>query len=132
MSPTILFLCPHAAAKSVIAAADFQQLAERYGLDVQAHAAGTEPDEKVSSVVVELLRAEGLDVSAHQPRRVTAEALAAAHYIVSMGCNVSALETSKATLIRWDDLPAVSAQPQAARAAIRARVESLVYALRAA
>lgn len=132
MKRTVLFLCPHAAAKSVIAVAVFQQLAESYGLDMQAIAAGTEPDEQVSPVAVELLRAAGQDVSRHQPRRVTAEELLTAERVISMGCDLSAMLVSEIPLICWDDVPAVSAQPQAAYAEIRARVERLVYELRAA
>ncbi len=132
MNGTVLFLCPHAAAKSVIAAADFQALVAQVGLDLRAVAAGTEPDDRVSPVVVQLLRAEGTDVSSHQPRHVTAEELASAVRIVSMGCDLTGVVSPDAPIIRWDDVPAVSADPQAARAAIRARVEKLVYELRAA
>jgi len=125
MSRTVLFLCPHNAAKSVIAVAYFQQLAQQRGLDVRADSAGTEPSAQVSPTVVQLLSAEGFDVSAQQPRHVTIADLQSAWRIVSMGCDVTQLPTDKA-ITRWDDLPAVSEQPLAARDAIRARVEQFV------
>ncbi len=44
MPRTVLFLCPHNAAKSVIAAALFAREAARRGLAIHADSAGTEPD----------------------------------------------------------------------------------------
>lgn len=128
MSRTVLFLCPHNAAKSVIAVAYFQALAAERGLDWRADSAGTEPSPEVSPTVVQLLSAEGFDVGAQHPRHVTAEDLRSACRIVSMGCDVKQLATDKA-ITRWDNLPAVSEEPDAARAAIRARVEGLVAEL---
>ena len=86
MTTTILFLCPHHAAKSVIAAAYFNRLAQQYGLPATADSAGTDPAEIVSPAVVDLLRTEGIDVSGHQPRQVTQADQAQAQRIVSMGC----------------------------------------------
>jgi len=62
MRRTIVFLCPHNAAKSVLAAAYCQHLSAQCGLEVQVTSAGTEPDAAASPDVVALLRAEGLDV----------------------------------------------------------------------
>ena len=41
---TVLFVCEHGAAKSVIAAAYFNQLASEKNLDVRAIERGTNPD----------------------------------------------------------------------------------------
>ena len=49
---TILFLCPHNAAKSVIAAAYFDQLAAGRGLLYRGDSSGTDPDERPSLAVV--------------------------------------------------------------------------------
>ena len=73
MRYTMLFLCPHNAAKSVLAAAYCQHLAAQCGLEVRVTSAGTEPDAAASPEVVALLRAEGLDVAHHRPRHVTRE-----------------------------------------------------------
>ena len=62
---TVLFLCPHNAAKSVIAAAYWNRVAAARGLDIAADSAGTEPSPAVSPAVVEALAAEGLDVAGH-------------------------------------------------------------------
>ena len=67
MTNTILFLCPHHAAKSVIAQAYFNRLAQQHDLPFVADSAGTEPDVQISPQVAEMLLAEGMDVHDHQP-----------------------------------------------------------------
>ncbi len=82
MTTTVLFLCPHHAAKSVIAAAYFNRLAQQRGLPVRADSAGTDPADVVSPVVMDLLRRESIDVSDHQPRQVTQTDLTQAQRII--------------------------------------------------
>lgn len=123
---TILFLCAHNAAKSVIAAAYCQRLAAQRGLDVRAASAGTEPDPEVSPHVATALRAEGIDVSDYRPRRVTAEDISAAWHVVSLGCDLGALDQASSALERWDDVPAPSGNVAAACGAIRGRVQVLL------
>src|SRR5919106_666654 len=48
---TVLFVCPHGAAKSVMAAAYFGRLAAERGLAFRAECAGTEPEEAVMPLV---------------------------------------------------------------------------------
>src|SRR5215471_2456904 len=86
MKNTILFLCPHHAAKSVVAEAYFNRLARQYDLPVRGDSAGTEPDKVVAPAVVDMLRQENIDVSGRQPRLVTEADLAQAQRIISMGC----------------------------------------------
>jgi arsenate reductase len=126
---TVLFLCPHAAAKSVFAAAFFDRLAAERGLAARADAAGTEPDPATNPAVVAALAAEGIDVGGHRPRRVTAEELAAAWRVVSLGCDVDGIAPVDLVTERWDDVPPVSADLPTAREAIRWRVAALVEAL---
>ena len=129
MRPTILFLCPHNAAKSVLAAAYCQQLAKQRGLEVQITSAGAEPDAAVSPNIVALLRAEGLDVAHHTPRRVTQEEFGAAFRVISLGCDIRHLAAPGTQVDHWDDVPAPSQQLARAREIIAAHVERLVEAL---
>ena len=126
MKPTILFLCPHSATKSVLAAAYCQRLAAEYGLDLEASFAGTEPDEQIAPAVANLLQAEGIDVSHYSPRLVTREALAAAWRVISLGCEVSHLVPPETSLESWNDIPPPSQALPEARELIYARVEQLV------
>ncbi len=129
MSTKVLFLCPHGAAKSVMAKAYFNQFARQQGLTVAADAAGTEPDAVVAPIVVEMLNREGLDVSQHQPRHVTAEDLKSAQRIISMGCSPEELGVSTERIEQWNDIPPVSQNPDSARTIIRDHVEQLVTEL---
>jgi protein-tyrosine-phosphatase len=130
MHYTILFLCPHNAAKSVLAAAYCQHLLAQYGLEVQVISAGTEPDATASPEVVALLHAEGLDVAQHRPRSVTREELGAAFRVISLGCDVSHLAPSSTLVEHWDDVPSPSQHLARARDAIYTHVEQLVEELK--
>ncbi|CAA9281500.1 MAG: hypothetical protein AVDCRST_MAG26-3406 [uncultured Chloroflexia bacterium] len=132
MSQRIVFLCPHNAAKSVIAAAYFQDLADRQGLSLHATSAGTEPSTAVAPAVVEVLRRDGLDVAGYQPRRVTQEELGTAARVVSLGCDLHDFTLATVPVEHWDEVPPPSKDLGAACAAIRARVERLVSELQTA
>jgi len=129
MQQTILFLCPHNAAKSVMAAAYCERLAAQYGLDLQISSAGTEPDSAVLPAVATLLRGEGFEVTGYAPRRVSREELATASRVISLGCDVSELAPPGVTVEHWDDVPSPSTQLLAARDRIYAHVERLVNVL---
>lgn len=115
---TVLFMCPHGAAKSVLAAAYFRKMTAERGVDWHIEFAGTEPDEDLSANVVALLRAEGLAVPDERPHRVTAEELARADWIVSMGCDLSGLEVGETAVLQWDDVTPPSEGVVAAKAMI--------------
>jgi arsenate reductase len=123
---TILFLCPHNAAKSVIAAAYCERLAAAHGLTLRATSAGTDPDPGVSPGVAAALLAEGIDVRAHRPRRVTAEALVSASRVVALGCDLGDIAPPGLVVEPWDDVPSPSADLTRACAVIAARVKRLV------
>jgi arsenate reductase (thioredoxin) len=132
MSQRIVFLCPHGAAKSVMAAAYCQRLAKQWGIPLQITSAGTEPDAEVAPAIVALLRAEGIDVSDQRPWRVTAEELMAASRIISMGCDLGDLSGPAMTIEHWDDVPSPSQDLQGARDRIRDHVEQLIARLKQA
>ena len=130
MSNQIVFLCPHGAAKSVLAAAYCRRLADQWSIPLHATSAGTEPDAEVAPPVVTLLHAEGIDVADQRPHRVTSEELATADRIISLGCDLGDLARPGMAIERWDDVPSPSQNLLAARDCIRAHVEQLVQAMR--
>ena len=132
MSQMVVFMCPHNSAKSVIAAAYFQDLADRQGLSWHAISAGTEPSSAVAPAVVEVLRREGIDVAGYQPRRVTQEELGTAARVVSLGCDLRDFPLDTVPVEHWDDVPPPSKDLGAACAVILARVERLVMDLQVA
>ncbi len=82
-TPTVLFLCPHNALRSVIAAALLNQLAEGRARGISA---GTEPDERVNERTVAVLREVGIELADEQPGAVTREQVRQADRVVSLGC----------------------------------------------
>jgi len=125
--PRVLFVCLHGAAKSVVGAAHFRRLAAARCLDVDAVAAGTEPDAELTPAAVKGLAGDGLAAAPRRPRPVTPYDLAAASRVVTFGCDVT--PAAGQPVDRWDDVPAVSADYGAARDRILANVERLVESL---
>ncbi len=124
-SRTVVFVCLHGAAKTVIAGAYLNRLSAQRGLDVRATAAGIEPEPEIPLNVREGLLRENVDVRGDRPRRVTAEELAAAWRVVSFGCDLSHLVPPGCAVERWDDVPLVSDGFDAAQDAIATRVRRL-------
>jgi arsenate reductase (thioredoxin) len=75
---TVVFVCQHGAAKSVLAAALLERLAADHGLPLRALARGTEPEPQVALAVAAGLLEQSIDVRAWRPRLVTREDLAEA------------------------------------------------------
>jgi len=125
--PVVLFVCEHGAAKSVIAAAHLRRLAAERGVPLDARAAGLAPDAEFPPHVVAGLLADGLEVPRGRPHALVDDDLAAAGYVVSLGCDLGA--PSPPAAARWDDLPHVSDGYGAARDAIVARVSELLIRL---
>jgi arsenate reductase (thioredoxin) len=122
-------MCPHGAAKSVLASAYFERLAKERGLNVRVVSAGTEPDRQVAPAVASHLSKNGYPVPATEPKRVTAEDMAAADIVISIGCDLSGLPQPRGTVVKWDDVPALSDGFSTADARIRERVNHLIEEL---
>jgi protein-tyrosine-phosphatase len=125
-SRSVLFVCLHGAAKSVLAAADLHRLAAERGIDVSADSAGTEPDPEIAPGVVAALRAEGVDLGGRRPRPVSPADTARADRVVTFGCDLGDAMPAAVPVERWDDVPAVSENLPAARAAIRRHLDRLL------
>ncbi len=124
--PHVLFVCLHGAAKSVLAAADFERMAKERGLPVAAESAGTQPDPEIAPSVLAALEAEGVDMAGQTPRLLTRELAAGATRVVAFGCGLGAAAPDGARIEQWEDVPAVSAGLPAARAVIRHHLERLL------
>ena len=127
-APTVLFMCPHGAAKSVMASAYFQKLANERGLNVRVDSAGTEPDPQLSKGVVAHLEKNGYVIPIAKPRAATGADMRGADVVVSMGCDLSKLPPPKGVVRNWR-VPDFSADFNAAEQAIRLQVTQLVEEL---
>ncbi|MEM7333276.1 MAG: hypothetical protein AAF490_14395 [Chloroflexota bacterium] len=128
----VLFLCPHAAAKSVIAMTYFQDLANKADLNVTASNAGTEPDPAINPKVDQLLRSEGFNLSDFKPKHLEEGQLAAADIVVSIGCIEKEAVPTGTQFLDWSDVPMLSDDFQGSRNKILAHAKDLVTRLKEA
>jgi protein-tyrosine-phosphatase len=124
----VVFVCLHGAAKSVVGAAHFRRLAALRELDVDAVAAGTQPDPELTPAAVKGLAGDGLTPAPTRPRPVTLYDLSAATRVISFGCDVA--PEGGRPVEQWD-VPAVSDGYARARSSIVEKVERLVGELAA-
>lgn len=130
-APTVLFMCPHGAAKSLMASAYFQKLAKERGLNVRVDSAGTEPDAQLSKGVVAHLEKNGYAIPIEKPRATTAADMRSADVVISMGCDLRKLPAPRGVLKNWN-VPDFSADFNVAEQSIRDQVTKLVDDLMAA
>ena len=122
----VLFLCPHGAAKSVLASTYFKELAAQRGLRVVVDFAGTEPDPAIAPVVANHLKQHGYPVPARAPRLVTDADVHAADIVISLGCDLARVPGTAGKDVRQWEVPGPGEHLDESAAAIRARVIELV------
>jgi arsenate reductase (thioredoxin) len=123
--PTILFVCEHGAAKSILAAAFFNTLARENDLRLTAIARGTHPDSDLSSKTVAGLLADGLTPAETIPRILTREEIESAQRVVSF-CELPDEYRHNAAIEYWDGVPPVSEGYEKSRDAIVSKLKDLV------
>ena len=129
MTATILFVCEHGAAKSVVAAAHFNRQAAARGLPFHAISRGTDPDPCVHPAAVAGLAADGLRPGSEPALLASAELASAARVVAFSPLPPAHAQPGRAVEV-WS-VPAVSEGYEAARAAIVDRVARLVNELAA-
>jgi protein-tyrosine-phosphatase len=104
-SPSIVFVCEHGAAKSVIATAYFNKLAAERGLPYRATFRGTSPQDELSVRAVAGLKEDGIPVPSGKPAAISDGDLANATHIFAIGCTLpdKARQSNKAS--EWSDVP---------------------------
>jgi arsenate reductase (thioredoxin) len=125
----VVFVCEHGAAKSVIAATEFQRMATEKGLKFEIVSRGTEPDPQIAPGVRAGLRADGMDAGSSNPIKVTKQDLAGAAKVVSFGPDLSGLLPQGTKALNWSSTPAPSKDYRAARDHIRKQLEILMQDL---
>jgi len=124
---TIVFVCEHGVAKSVIAAAHFNRLAKEKGLPHRAITRGTKIDPEIPAFIRTGLAADGLDVSGWTPRLLTEAEVRDGDRVITLGC---ALPTKTARRREeWNDIPNVGENYERARQAIVVHINGLLKSL---
>ena len=103
--PTVVFVCEHGSAKSIIAASEFERMAKEKGLDLNILARGTNPDAEIPKLVRDGLKADGYDVGNLKPTKVTQKDLKGAARIVSFGPDLKPWLADGAAVSDWSATP---------------------------
>jgi len=125
--PTVVFVCEHGSAKSVIAAMEFERMAKEKGLNLNILTRGTKPDAEVPKIVRDGLKADGYDVGNLKPTKVSQRDLKGAVKIVTFGPDLRPwLDGGSAAVSDWSATPSVSEDYRAAREYIRQQLQVLL------
>ena len=125
---TIVFVCEHGSAKSVVAAAHFNRLAGERGLGLRAVSRGTDPDAEIGPAAEAGLRADGLVAGGRSPAKLTQADAAGAARVVTF-CELPRSYATAAPVERWDGVPPVSENYAKARDEIVGRTRRLLDGL---
>jgi arsenate reductase len=125
----VLFVCIQNAGRSQISQALFERAAAGRH---EARSAGSRPAARVHPEVVQVLRDDGIDVSANRPHKLDQDDMAWADVVVTMGCGDECPYIPGKRYIDWD-LPDPAGQPmervREIRDDIARRVDELVTEL---
>ena len=121
----VIFVCEHGAAKSILAAAHFNRLAEASNLNLRAIARATSPDSELSPVTVAGLQRDGLLPTEPAPQKLTLAEVTSADRIISF-CELPEEYQTKTTLERWNDIPPVSENYERARDVILEKLNHML------
>ena len=128
--PTVVFVCVHGSAKSIIAAVEFEHMAKERGLDLNILARGTNPDAEIPKLIRDGLKADGYDAGTRKPTKVSEKDLQGAARIVSFGPDLKPWLPEGAAVEDWSATPPVSEDYRTARNYIRQQLEILLEDLR--
>jgi arsenate reductase len=124
---TVLFACVENAGRSQMAAAFFNALADPTA--ARALSAGTDPAERVHPAVAQVMRELGIELGDARPRRLTADLVARADVLITVGCGAACPLVPGVPHEDWA-LPDPKDEPvervREIRDQIRARVEALI------
>ena len=123
----VLFVCEHGNVKSLMAAAYFDELAQRRGLPFRAISRGSALDsDTVPPKIIAGLGNEGFDVHDFHPLAVSAADASASSQVITIGVALSPDITSQAPVEQWNDVPPASVDYAAASASLREHVRVLL------
>ena len=123
---SVLFVCVHNAGRSQMAAAYLTHLA---GDRIEVRSAGSAPGAAVNPTAVQAMLEDGIDMSHELPKLLTADAVEASDYVITMGCGDVCPYFPGKHYLDWQLADPAGQGIDAVRPirdAIRARVEALV------
>jgi arsenate reductase len=124
-SSSVIFVCEHGAAKSIIAAAYFNKLSTERNLNVRAIARGTIPDVEMSPKALAGLQADGVAPTESIPQKLSLEEVENAQRVIAF-CELPAEYRGDAVIEQWDNIPPVSEDYDKAREVIVKSIQRLI------
>lgn len=127
--PSVLFVCIHNAGRSQMAAGFLAALA---GDAIEVRSAGSAPADAVNPAAVRAMAEVGIDISAENPKILTADAVQASDVVITMGCGDTCPFFPGKSYRDWvlEDPAGKGVQAvRPIRDEIRARVEDLIAEL---
>ena len=122
---TIVFVCEHGAAKSILAATYFNKFAREQGLDLRAVARGTNPETELSPQLINGLAGDGLAPEEFMPKKLTASDLQSSQRMVAF-CELPEDFQQSVVVEHWRDIPPVNENYVAARDVIIEHIHQLL------
>lgn len=104
-SPSVVFVCEHGAAKSVIATAYFNRLAAERDLPFRATFRGSAPQDDLSVRAVAGLKADGLAIPSGKPAAISEADVTTATHIFAIGCTLPTAAARSGKAADWTDVP---------------------------
>lgn len=127
--PVIIFVCEHGAAKSIVAAAYFNQLAKDASLNWRAMARGTNPDTRLLEEAVRGLAKDGLISTEPTPQLLSIDDVQWAQRMISF-CELPAEYGTVTVIEQWNDVPPISQDYNKARDVILEHLHELINKIR--
>lgn len=124
---TVVFVCEHGSAKSVVAAAHFNRIAAERGLPFRAVSRGTTPETEMAPAAVQGLLADGLKPGEAVPTKLKQADLDSAVRVITF-CELPPDLKPATSVGRWE-VPPVSTDYAKSRDAILEQIEQLVREL---
>jgi protein-tyrosine-phosphatase len=104
----VVFICEHGSAKSVIAAAYFNKIAQQRGLALRAVSRGISVDPALQPATQRGLNLDGVDTTGMTPTAITPEVAQAAVRVVTIGLDTVPDFLKTDTLREWNNIAPVS------------------------
>lgn len=122
----ILFVCEHGAARSTIASAYFNKIADSLKLNYKSIFRGTVPDSTVTKGTQAGLIKDNFKIENWKPEIVTENDIKNSIKVITFDCNIPDLNVTE----KWDGIPAISKDYIVARNAILDKVNELIKKLK--
>jgi len=129
-STTVVFVCEHGAALSVVSAAYFNKIAREKHLTLHAIARGTDPQKDISVSARKGLNSDGVAFETKRPQRLSTKDATHALRIVAF-CRLPAGYSALAHVETWKDVPPTGTNYGLARDAILDHLRELIRTLEA-